>query len=119
MLYNTTTALLQFPDYGSTILADGAYKDDIKEILRLDEPMGSLLRLQLKEIENLDQLRHFSRSFLPLTLNLKKIWSFYEYKESTIKVKTVKKGNMRFGSTTIKAPVRPTPFSDPSIADDK
>ena len=79
--------------------------DGIRQILRLSDPMSSTLRSQLKEIENLDQLHHFSRMFLPLTLNLKKIWTFYEYKESEIEVRVAKRGNKRPGSTTIKAPV--------------
>lgn len=65
--------------------------DGLKEILQLHEPMSSTLRSQLKEIK---KLQGFSRSFLPLTLNLKKMWSFYEYKESTIKVKVSQKGGI-------------------------
>jgi len=95
-------------DYGSTILSDSAAKESMREELKLVKPYGNLLLSQLQTVENLDEIRHFSRCFQPLTLGMKKIWSFYEFRESKITVKVVVEGiggTKRITSTEIKAPV--------------
>lgn len=43
-------------------------------------------------MEKSDESRQFSRAFQPLTLNMKKIWSFYEFQESKLRVKVVVHG---------------------------
>jgi hypothetical protein len=72
----------------------------------LDKPLGNRLRSQLELVENLDELRHFSRTFQPLTLSMKKIWSFYEFRESELSVKVVvhgPAGAKRTTSTEVKS----------------
>jgi len=79
-------------DSGSTILSEAKYKEAVKGELGLNRTMGNRLRSQLEQVENLDELRHFSLNFQPLTLNMKKIWSFYEFRESKLRVKVVVHG---------------------------
>lgn len=92
-------------DYGSTILSDSTYKDSIKDELKLEAPMASSLRSQLLNVENLDGLQYFSRLFLPVTIEMKKIWSFYEVREMSISVRAESHGGRRRGIMEVKAPV--------------
>jgi hypothetical protein len=107
-------------DEGSTILSDAAYKDAIKDELHLDKPLGNRLRSQLERVENLDELRHFSHDFQPLTLSMKKIWSFYEFRESKMRVKVVvygPAGTKRTTSTEVRSPVSNSKQLDPPYSD--
>ena len=95
-------------DSGSTILSEAKYKEAVQGELGLNRAMGNRLRSQLEQVENLDELRHFSLNFQPLTLNMKKIWSFYEFRESKLRVKGVvhgPAGTRRPTSTEVKSTV--------------
>jgi hypothetical protein len=78
--------------------------------LQLDKPLGDRLRLQLelKVLEDLDDRQNLSLHFHPLTLNMKKIWSFYEFRESRLRVKVVYRDpdcQKRITSTEVKSAV--------------
>lgn len=114
-LLNTRTT-----DCGSTILSEPTYRDAVQQELQLDKPLGNRLRSQLEQVENLDELRHFSLAFQPLTLGMKKIWSFSEFRESHMKVKVVVPGpgrSKRTTSTTVKSAVSYSDHRGCSIAD--
>ncbi len=87
-------------DGGSTVLSDDVYKDAVREELQLDKPLGIELQKGLKMMENSIELRGFSRDFQPLTLSMKRIWSFYEFRESYLRVKVVVRGPAGIKSTT-------------------
>jgi len=85
-------------DEGSSILSNTVYKDAVKDELLLDKPLGEDLR---KEIElNSAALNCLSQFFQPLTLSMKKIWSFCEFRESSLRVKVVVSGATGIKSTT-------------------
>ncbi|ORY17310.1 cora-like Mg2+ transporter protein-domain-containing protein [Clohesyomyces aquaticus] len=88
------------PHYGSTVLCQGTYKWAVKRLLCLKAPMSERLREDLSDVENLDSLVHFSRVFQPLTINMEKIWSFYEARDSKLEVRATI--NDRTGSTAIR-----------------
>lgn len=98
-------------DYGSTALSDGACKDSIKRILGLPYPYNIKLRGQLRKPEKLDHALRFSRKFALLTLDIDKIWSFYEANESTILAKMKSHDSSKITETELRMPVRlPVPF---------
>jgi hypothetical protein len=47
--------------------------------------MGSLLRNELSS-DNLDMLERLSQEFAPFAIGLKKIWSFFEGKETKLRI---------------------------------
>lgn len=71
------------PHYGSTVLSEATYKDSVAEQLGLQYPMGPLLRNEFRA----DNLENLNEDFAPLASRLKKIWSFTEAKETTMRFK--------------------------------
>ncbi|OCK85213.1 hypothetical protein K432DRAFT_439422 [Lepidopterella palustris CBS 459.81] len=89
------------PQYGSTVLSQATYKQAVAKLLDLKPIMTNKLRSDLQNIENLDGLQHFSRAFAPLAINMDKIWTFVEAKDSRLQVKVASSVNDHFGSTSI------------------
>jgi hypothetical protein len=70
-------------DYGSTILSEDTYKENVAELLKLTHPMSYLLREELSS-DNVDALERSSREFAAVSIGLKKIWSFVEGQETVL-----------------------------------
>jgi len=64
--------------------------------------MSDRLRSDLQNVENLDGLQHFSQAFYPLAIDMEKIWSFFETKDSTLEVKATSNIADRTGSASIR-----------------
>lgn len=69
------------------------------QVLALEAPMSDCLCADLEDLENVDGRRRSSGLFQPLTLNMEKIWSFFETMDSALSVEA--KANNRIGSTTV------------------
>ncbi|KAF2464298.1 uncharacterized protein BDR25DRAFT_346785 [Lindgomyces ingoldianus] len=88
------------PHYGSTVLCQSTYKLAVSRLLGLKLIMSDRLRQDLTDVENLDGLVHFSRTFQPITITMEKIWSFFEARDSKLEVRATI--NDRIGSTSIR-----------------
>jgi hypothetical protein len=55
--------------------------------LNIGRPIESRIREEIRNIDNLDALQQFDKKFVQLALGLQMIWSFYEAKETTLRVK--------------------------------
>ena len=74
-------------DHGARVLSQKKFESGITEALELDRPIESSLREEIRNIDHLDALQQFDKKFVQLALGLQKIWSFYEAKETMLRVK--------------------------------
>lgn len=69
-------------DYGSDILSSAAYAGAVKDLLNVE--LNERVRTYLKATD--DEFRTTALSFAPLATGLRKIFTFYETKESQLNV---------------------------------
>lgn len=55
--------------------------------MKIGRPIESRLREEIRDVDHLDTLQQFDKKFVQLALGLQKIWSFYEAKETTLRVR--------------------------------
>jgi hypothetical protein len=58
------------------VLFSDTYKEGIAKVLKMDNPLRSSLRSQLSDVENMDSLHRFSRTFQMLAVDIQTIWGF-------------------------------------------
>ena len=74
-------------DHGAKVLSQKKYESGITQALKIDRPIESRIRKEIRDIDHLDALQQFDKKFVQLALGLQKIWSFYEAKETKLRVK--------------------------------
>jgi len=92
-------------DYSSTALSDDTCAESIREILGLEIPYSPRLREELGDVMSLDWMQGLSRRIIPLTIELTKIWSFYEDLETPVFVNTKSRDSPQVVKTEFWTPV--------------
>ena len=70
------------------VLSWKKYESSITKTLKIiGDPIERNLQTEIQDIDQLDALQQFDKKFVHLTLGLQKIWSFYEAKETTLRVR--------------------------------
>ena len=74
-------------DRGAAVFSQKRYESGITKALRIDRPIEGKLQEQIQNTDHLDALQQLNTKFEHLSLGLQKIWSFYEAKETMLRVK--------------------------------
>jgi hypothetical protein len=70
------------------VLSWKKYESSITKTLKIiGVPIERNLQAEIQDIDHLDALQQFDKKFVHLALGLQQIWSFYEAKETTFRVK--------------------------------
>lgn len=86
------------------MLCQSTYKQAITDVLSLDYPITERVRQDLQNVEMMDGMGCFSELFEPITINMEKIWSFYETMDTNLQVRA--RANRRTGAARIRRSVR-------------
>ncbi|KAF2681139.1 hypothetical protein K458DRAFT_392364 [Lentithecium fluviatile CBS 122367] len=94
-----STAFFGTPHHGSTVLCQSTYKQAITAVLDLEYPITERVRRDLQNVETMDGMGFFSALFEPITINMEKIWSFYETMDTNLQVRA--RANGKIGAARI------------------
>lgn len=79
------------------MLCQSTYKQAIADVLSIEYPIPGHVRKDLQNVETMDDMGRFSELFEPITINMEKIWSFYETVETSLQVRTRANGRTGMG----------------------
>ncbi|KAF1987167.1 hypothetical protein K402DRAFT_420401 [Aulographum hederae CBS 113979] len=96
-----SVAFFGVPHYGSTVLSSAVHTDSVISGLMLKFQIGDILRSRFSP-DNVGELEQWSEEFAPMTLELKKVWSFIETRDTKLRIDSPG-GESK--STTIEIPI--------------